>query len=179
MSIAFGTTARKLSCALFNSLIAIICTVALSAAWAGESKTFKVIETDRVVLSEHTLTPPDVAGHALTLQVVRQVIKAPTNAEYDGADVMLYLYSETVKGTGSFHGVTVDTLKNGDQVFWNFRGNRKRVEKSDGAWEVTFEGDGEIVGGTGKYKNSKGYETFSGRVTADSGVVDTEITWEY
>ena len=146
---------------------------------AGERQTFKVTEVDRQVLSEHTLTPPDVPGHSLILRVQRQVIKAPTNPEYDGADVLIYVYVERVQGAGTSRGVTVDTLKNGDKVFWNFQSKSQKTEKEGGSWELTFEGSGEIVGGTGKYKNAKGDETFSGTVTPDSSIVNTEITWEY
>ncbi|MFO0914789.1 MAG: hypothetical protein U0795_17655 [Pirellulales bacterium] len=146
---------------------------------AGEKQTFQVVEVDRQVLSEQILTPPEVPGHSLISRVQRQKIQAPTNPEYDGADVLIYVQDERVQGVGSARGVTVDTLKNGDKVFWTFQSKSKRVEKEGGSWEVTFEGTGEIVGGTGKYKNAKGHETFSGTVTPDSTNINTQITWEY
>ena len=67
---------------------------------------------------------------------------------------------ERVQGIGTSQGVTVDTLKNGDKIFWNFQSKSKKIEKEGGSWELTFEGAGEIVGGTGKYKNAKGTRPF-------------------
>ena len=177
-----GMARPKFSCqrCSFAVVVSVLILMGMtSAAWAGERQTFKVTEVDRQVLSEHTLSPPDVPGHTLVLRVQRQVIKAPTNPEYDGADVLIYVSVERVQGIGTSRGVTVDTLKNGDKIFWNFQSKSKKIEKEGGSWELTFEGAGEIVGGTGKYKNAKGHETFSGTVTPDSSIVNTEITWEY
>jgi hypothetical protein len=82
---------------VFAAVVSVLMLIGVtSAVWAGERQTFKVTEVDRQVLSEHTLSPPDVAGHALILRVQRQVIKAPTNPEYDGADVLIYVSVERV-----------------------------------------------------------------------------------
>ncbi len=46
------------------------------------------------------------------------------------------------------------------------------------AWEVFSEGEIQIVGGSGKYKDLRGSGTYKGRTTPKESIVNWEVTIE-
>ena len=86
---------------------------------------------------------------------------------------------DAVAGNGTFSGVGERTHRNGDKTFYKFQGSTKRTAKDSGSWESISEGKGEIVGGTGKFKNIRGTITF--RTVANpqggKGFVDADVEY--
>ena len=82
-------------------------------------------------------------------------------------------------GNGMHRGYSIDELKSGDQIFQRYEGTHKLVVKDGGAWEVTYQGKAEIIGGTGKYKNARGQLKYKGRITADGTTEDDTGDIEY
>ena len=144
---------------------------------AGERRRFTFIECDKYQrsLSAHTVTPGDAPGHKYSLRVWRHNYTT-TDPEYGEADTTIFQVADDVLGAGTNFGTAVDTLTNGESIFWQFRGMHK-TDPKDGA--STFEGTGVIVGGTGKYKNAKGREVYRGRVTAAGCKTEGEAEWHY
>ena len=148
--------------------------------FAGERRAFKFTECDKYkqTLSVHTLTPGDRPGHQYTLRIERQNFTT-TDPEYGEAKTTIYDYSDAVDGTGTHRGTAEDVIKGGDSAFWQYQGTHKTVVKEGGAWETTLQGTGVAVGGTGKYKNAKGKETYRGKITPKGCLTDGDAEWEY
>lgn len=141
------------------------------------NRRFTFIECDKYQrsLSAHTVTPGDVPGHKYLLRVWRHNYTT-TDPEYGDADTTIFQIADDVLGAGTNFGTAVDMLTNGESVFWQFRGTHK-TDPKDGA--STFEGTGVIVGGTGKYRNARGRETYRGKVTAAGCKTEGEAEWDY
>lgn len=75
---------------------------------------------------------------------------------------------DQIDGSGSHTGVAADILQTGEEIYQSFSGTHKTTTKADGSWEVIYEGDSIISGGTGKYKKARGKIHYKGRVTPDS-----------
>lgn len=144
---------------------------------ARELRKYSFVECDKYQrgLSVHTVTPGDVPGHEYSLRVWRHNY-ATTDPEYGEADTTIFQVTDDVFGVGTNFGTAVDTLANGESVFWQFRGTHK-TDPKEGA--SSFEGVGTIVGGTGKYVNASGREVYRGKATAAGCKTEGEAQWEY
>ena len=144
---------------------------------AREPRRYTFVECDKYQkgMSQYSVTPGDVSGHKYSIRVWRHNYTT-TDPEYGEADTTVFQVTDDVSGTGTNFGTAVDTLANGESVFWQFRGTHK-VDPKDGA--SSFEGVGTIVGGTGKYKNAKGREVYRGKATAAGCKTEGEARWEY
>jgi hypothetical protein len=132
----------------------------------------------RQTLSTNTIQPGDRPGHDFTQSVLLDKYET-TDTEYKGAIGHVFNQEESIAGTGTHRGTTVDVLKNGDKVFWKYEGTHHTTVKDGGAWETTCSGKGEITGGTGKYKNAKGVSPYRCKVSPDGYYEEGEQDWEY
>jgi len=64
-------------------------------------------------------------------------------------------------------GYWTDETKTGDKIFGNHSCTVKTEMNPDGSWEMTFSGEWEATGGTGKFENIKGKGTFAGKGTPE------------
>jgi hypothetical protein len=158
----------------------VVASVGLSAQAAEKKKisgTGKILQ----VISKTTLYLGDVPNHELS-QEVRKQIYTPTNPPPDwdvAEEVVAYEQSDSVAGSGSHRSYAVNRLKNGEERYEKAEGTHKTTVKAGGAWETTFEGKFEWIGGTGKYKNIKGGGTYKGRATAEGASFEWEMEVEY
>jgi hypothetical protein len=75
--------------------------------------------------------------------------------------------------------VEIDVFSNGDTAINTYEGTHKAITKEGGAWEVTYEGKFEFVGGTGRFKNLKGHGTYQGHVTPEALTEEDEAEVTY
>ena len=76
-------------------------------------------------------------------------------------------------GSGTIVGYWTDVTKAGDKIFGKHRSTPKTDIKAGGSWEMTFSGEWEATGGTGKFENIKGKGTFAGKGTPEG------ISWNW
>jgi hypothetical protein len=163
-------------------VIAACAVVSLSfSAQAAEKK--KISGTGKIlqVISKTTLYLGDVPHHELS-QEVRKQIYTPTEKPPDwdvAEEVVAYEQSDSVAGSGSHRWYGINRLKSGDERYEKGEGTHTTTVKAGGAWETTFEGKFEWIGGTGKYKNIKGGGTYKGKATAEATSFDWEMEVEY
>lgn len=154
--------------------IAIIsASVALSFPAQAEKR--KISGTARGVSTPSQSTP--YAGENPKREIAQRVSVfhwISNNADWDGIVETSPQQTLTVDGVGKDVGHIVFHYKNGDESWGWFSGTSKIITKADGAWEVPFEGEKMLTGGTGKFANAKGTIKYKGKVTP------TEIlfTWE-
>ena len=102
-------------------------------------------------ISEHTCTCPEIGNF-------RQY---------------LYSYSDTAAGIGTDVGYWTDETKTGDKIFGKHSGTQKTETNPDGSWEMTFSGEWEATGGTGKFEGIKGKGTFAGKGSME------DMSWQW
>ncbi len=144
---------------------------------ARAMRKFSFVECDKYHkgISAHSVTPGDAPGHKYSLSVWRHNYTT-TDPEYGEADTTVFMVSDDVAGNGTNFGTAVDRLANGESIFWQFRGTH-RTDAKDGS--SSFEGVGTIVGGTGKYRNSKGSEVYRGKAGGSDCRTEGQAQWTY
>ena len=149
-------------------MLALMAVLAQTGA-AAEKRKFTYHKSGvRIMITESKVNLRDVPGHELVQGIYVDAITS-AEAEFNGMEERVHEQSESIAGTGTHHGLAVDTLKSGDAFFQFYRGSHKAA--ADGSY--TYEGTAEIRGGTGKFKNAKGKITYKGRGTPD-GVMNEE-----
>ena len=164
--------ARQLFLTIVLSTLAIgLATV----AEAGEKKKFNYTKKGpRITVVETKMAAVGAPERELVQGVYIDSCKS-SDPEFDGMKEYIFNQDENgVGGIGMHRGYTIDELKNGDKIFQRYEGTHKLVVKDGGAWEVTWQGKAEIIGGTGKYKNARGQLKYKGGMTAD-GVTEEDI----
>ena len=143
---------------------------------AAEKKSFKWTHTARQTVSEAKSTPaPD---HELVQGIYIDPIKT-RSPEFDIIEARITNQDYTVSGDGRHRGVEIDVFSNGDTAINTYEGTHKAITKEGGAWEVTYEGKFEFVGGTGRFKNLKGHGTYQGHVTPEALTEEDEAEVTY
>ena len=138
---------------------------------AAEKKRFKWTHTARQTISETKSTPaPD---HELVQGFYVDPLSS-ADPRFDMIEARITNQDDTLAGNGRHRGVEVDVFKNGDTAIQNYEGTHKVITKEGGAWEVTYEGKFEFVGGTGRFKDIKGQGTYRGRITPEGLHEDDE-----
>jgi hypothetical protein len=146
---------------------------------AGEKEKFTFTkEVAPTTLSETKMPLPDAPNHEYVQGVYSFPIKS-SNPEWDGINEIGYGQVDQIAGTGRHWGIGQFFLKSGDQVWYRYQGTHKTVTKDSGAWETTFEGSADFVGGTGKYKNVNGKVTYQGKDTAEGTMEELHAEMEY
>jgi hypothetical protein len=104
-----------------------------------------------------------------------------SNPDFKVLEEWNHTQSNLLNGSGTHSGFFADTHVDGSRTFGEFVGKVKSLTKSDGAWELTYEGTYKYLGGTGKFKNIKGGGTYKGVFSsADYAGVETgQETVEY
>ena len=121
------------------------------------------------LISETKANPGDPQNREI-VQSVRLDGLTSTDPNFDGIDVHIYEQDDQIAGTGTHRGYTVYLHKNGDKSFDKFEGTHRTITKDGGAWETPFEGRGQFIGGTGKFKDIQGIYTYTGKITPEGGV---------
>jgi hypothetical protein len=159
-------------------VIAAFVVVSLSfSVQAGEKK--KITGTDKggPTISRTVVSPGDDPKHELVVLAVSRGTTTSPDPDFDGTEIITYEQSDDVAGTGPARGYFRRIHKNGDMDYGTFEQTHKTSFKEDGSWlETTWEGTWKAIGGTGKFKNTKGNGTFRGKATAQEPVPVTE--WE-
>jgi hypothetical protein len=152
------------------------------SAQAGEKK--KIMGTNK--WGPHisrTVVPPGPGDDPKHELVVLQISRATTTSpdpDFDGTELIAYEQDDEVAGTGTQSGYYRRIHKNGDIDYGTFEGTHKTSFKEDGSWlETTWEGTWKAIGGTGKFKNTKGSGTERGKATAEGVSEDWEGETEY
>jgi hypothetical protein len=101
------------------------------------------------------------------------------NPDFNGVLCTLYNQEDAVKGTGSHRGHVNCVHKGGDRNFFSYDGTHRTLTKDDKSWEVPFEGKVQWTGGTGRFKELKGFATYRGLVTPAGGASNWEGVVEY
>jgi hypothetical protein len=123
--------------------------------------------------SQTTLNLDDVPDHILQLSI--EIYEHTCTCPEIG-DFRQYIYSnsDTVAGTGTGCGYWTDVTKTGDKIFGKTSSSVKTEVIPDGSWEMTFTGEWEATGGTGKFEGIKGKGSFAGKGTSE----EISYQWE-
>jgi hypothetical protein len=106
-------------------------------------------------------------------QRVAEFLWNSSNADWEGIVETSPQQSLVVDGAGRDVGHIVFHYKNGDESWGYFVGTHKLIVKGD-SWEVPYEGEKVITGGTGKFANIKGILKYKGKATP----TESTFTWE-
>ena len=151
-------------------VLAALVVVSLSfSAQAAEKK--KVMGTDKYgpTISRTVVSPEDDPKHELTMNIRRDTTTS-SDPDFNGSEITIYGQNDQMAGTGGTHrGYDKRSFKNGDILFGSFEGSHQGAGK-----EATWEGTWKSIGGTGKFKNSKGAGTYRGKVTAEGAISEWE-----
>jgi hypothetical protein len=162
--------------------IAAFVVVSLSfSAQAGEKK--KVMGTNKFGPPiSRTVVPPspgDDPKHELVVLAIYRATTTSPDPDFDGTELIVYEQADDVAGTGNARGYFRRLFKNGDIDYGTYESTHKTTVKEDGSWETTWEGTWKLIGGTGKFKNTKGSGTSRGKATAEGAAEDFEGEREY
>ena len=119
-----------------------------------------------------TLNLEDVPEHVVQLShyISEHTCNCP---EIGNFRQYLYSYTDTAAGIGTVVGYWTDETKTGDKIFGKHSGTQKAEMNPDGSWEMTFSGEWEATGGTGKFEGIKGKGTFAGKGSME------DMSWQW
>jgi hypothetical protein len=155
-------------------LIVLFVMVSFSFSAQAEKKKITYSKKSKQFVSVNTVSPGDVPNREL-LQAVRIDVVTSPDPDFNGEHVV-YIQIDQVAGTGSHRGYTVFNHKNGDKSYASWEGTHKTIVKEGGSWETPFEGKGQLIGGTGKFKDVKGTLTYKGKITPE-GLTEEGEYW--
>lgn len=144
------------------SLLVVLVSGLAVAADGAEKRRFRWTHTARQTVSETRSIP------ARDLELVQGTYVDPVTAqspEFDIVEARTVNQDDTFKGDGRHRGVEIVVFRNGDTAVDVYEGTHKILFRDSGAWEVTYQGTFEFVGGTGKYKHLTGHGTYRGHIT--------------
>jgi hypothetical protein len=152
------------------------------SAQAGEKK--KIMGTNKwgppICRTVVPLGPGDDPKHELVVLAIYRATTTSSDPDTDGTELIAYEQADEVAGTGTARGYFRRLHKNGDIDYGTFENTHKTSFKEDGSWlETTWEGTWKAIGGTGKFKNTKGSGTFRGKATAEGASTEWEGETEY
>jgi hypothetical protein len=132
-------------------------------AWKRISGTAACGEPDQA----NTIEIGDQPGHSFMLSQGKCIWDTHWQVEGIRSQQGVFNSFEDMSGDRSrFHGVYVDTMANGDQIHYRYKG---KSILSDGQFQ-SGEEKWKIVRGTGKFENIKGKGTCKGTPRAEGGV---------
>lgn len=143
----------------------------LAVAFAGTVRAQAKIETtwNCKPTDQHAIAVGDHPGHVYSVSQQKCVA---AKGEIEGVKQKqgISTFFENVMGNrGSFNGIFVETLANGDQLHYRFRGKGTAANgefvSGTNAWT--------IVAGTGQFKGAKGKGSCQGK-----GNPDGSVTWQ-
>lgn len=152
----------------FQGAMVLVAALSLSvAASAAEKRELTYVKNNYRTASKTSVTVGE--GHEITQEMVIGDIKY-SSPDFKPKEEWSYTHSDVLNGVGKDSGYYIDTHEDGSRTYGVFEGMRKLTTKSDGSWELTWEGTYKYVGGTGRYKNIKGNGRYKGIASpADPG----------
>lgn len=102
-------------------------------------------------------------------QEVRVDPLASSDPDWDGATVTIYEQSLSYPSHGTYRSYGVINTKTGDKAFVELDGKWDVANRDGQAAEASFEGQGKVVGGTGKLEGISGPLTVKGTVKDGEG----------
>lgn len=155
-------------------LLAAVAAGFTTVADAAEKRKIAYTKTARQTVMEAKMPAGGIPERELVQSVYIDTCKS-ADREFDGMEERVYGQDENSAGGNGIHrGYAVDRLRSGDELFQRYEGRHRFVAKDGGAWEVTYEGKAEIIGGTGKYRNAQGWLDYKGRITPE-GVSEEDV----
>ena len=167
---------------VFFALMLALAPVFCLSAQAGETKTVTFSKSESsTVLSKSVLIPGDRPDHELSQRVQVNYSTQSSDPEFSVKEERVYMQMDSMPEGGANRGVINYLHENGDQTFYTFEGGYKITKMEDGTIEVTYQGDVQVVGGTGKFENIKGSGKIQGKFTPGKadGFDATTISFEY
>jgi len=130
------------------------------------------------ITSQTTLNLDDVPQHLIQLSLI---IHDHTSTCPETGDFrqLVYEYSDSVEGNDTGTGYWTDVTKAGDKIFGKHGYTFKTDIKEGESWEMTFSGDWEATGGTGKLEGTKGKGTFAGKGTPEGILWNWEGSFDF
>jgi hypothetical protein len=156
---------------------AVLVASSIFSTQAVEKKKISGVNNFGPHVSQSISSPGDVPNHEI-VQSIRLDTVTSSDPDFNGSRYINYEQVDQVAGTGSHRGYGKQITKNGDEIYWKWEGSHQTVAK-DGAWESTFQGTFQYVGGTGKFRNIKGSGTYKGTVSPKGGAGNWEAEVEY
>lgn len=169
------STAKKL---LFLALVTAIILSIVLPIHAAEKKKFTLKTKLKATKSKTTVYLEDKPKHTLTQSVELRSLTS-SNPDFNNSEIMHYVQSDSIAGTGSHRGYSFYYHKNGDKSYTKWAGTHKTTLKEDKSWEMNAKGNIEFVGGTGMFKNIKGGGTYTCHWTPKGGGCEAEVEAEY
>lgn len=170
------------SFSVFFTLMTILAFIFCLSAQAEETKTVTFSKSESsTVLSKSVLTPGDRPKHELSQRVQVNYSTQSSHPDFNVKEERVYMQMDSMPGGGTNSGVINYLHENGDQTFYTFEGGYKITKTEDGTIEVTYQGDVQVIGGTGKFENIKGSGKVEGKFTPGKpgGFDATTINFEY
>jgi hypothetical protein len=155
----------------------VLTAFATGTVQAGEKKKISGTKTTKRIVSRTNSFPADDPKHVLS-QTVREDLIAGSDPDWNDTEAVAYEQSDYVAGNGSHKGYLIVRHKSGDESHLKYQGSDKISAQDNGSWEVVSEGEIQIVGGTGKFKDMRGSGTYKGKSTPKGSQVTWEVTIE-
>src|ERR671929_2199408 len=112
---------------------------------------------------------PEVPGAPELAQNVRLDQLTSGDPDWNGATLTLYEHSESFPSYGLYKVYGVLAAPGGDKALVEFAGKWDVVMKDGKFAEAPFQGDGKVLGGTGKLANTSGTVHHAGKATSEGG----------
>jgi hypothetical protein len=149
-------------------LVFALASALAAVAEAADKKKIVWSKTERQTLVESKMVVDGIPGRELAQGIYLDTHKSP-DPEFDASVARVYNQDENgADGNGVHKGLEINYFKSGDQLFQRYEGTHKIISHNDGGWEVTYQGKSQIIGGTGKYANARGFVNYRGRITPES-----------
>jgi len=114
------------------------------------------------------ITFDDVEGHMILLSKWEGMNWSTGEQKFmDRAEVSFIVYADYIKGSGPFWGY-IKMSQNGDVVYSTFKGKAITTLSPKGKPIMTFEGEIEMVRGTGQYMGIQGGMKFKNQMISNT-----------
>jgi hypothetical protein len=143
----------------------------------NEKKKISGTKTTKRLVSRTNSFPADDPKHVLS-QTVREDSISSSDPDWSDMEAVVYEQSDYIAGTGSHKGYLIVRHKGGEESYLKYQGSDKFSAQDNGSWEVSSDGEIQIVGGTGKFKDLRGSGTYKGKTTPKGSQVNWEVTIE-
>jgi len=144
---------------------------------AGDKKMISGTKVTKRIVSRTNSFPADDPKHVLS-QTVREDTITSVDPDWSDMVAIAYEQSDNLAGSGSHKGYLIVRHKSGDESYLTYQGFDKLSTQDKGSWEVLSEGEIQIIGGTGKFKDLRGGGTYKGKATPKGSLVNWEVTIE-
>jgi hypothetical protein len=124
------------------------------------------------------ITFDDVEGHMILLSKWEGMNWSTGEHKFmDRAEVSFIVYADYIKGSGPFWGY-IKMSQNGDVVYSKFKGKATTTLSPKGKPNMTYEGEIEMVRGTGQYIGIQGGMKFKNQMISNA-IMMSEWEGEY